>query len=163
MGFDQAISSRTPCWSHKQRTHQGPWRRRRLRSALTGDDPTAVWTYNFLRTKHFHGISSANQHSYLLKSRYGKVRTFIGRIVKGFDFLGYHFSPDGLTVAKKTHANFVARVRQLYEQEPGGAAAASRLGTYVQRWVRWVTAGVRESLPRQLPMLVGAAPSGGGA
>ena len=90
-------------------------------------------------------------------------KTFIGRIVKGFDFLGYHFSPDGLTVAKKTHANFVARVRQLYEQEPGGAAAASRLGTYVQRWVRWVTAGVRESLPRQLPMLVGAAPSGGGA
>ncbi len=29
-------------------------------------------------------------------------KTFIGRIEKGFDFLGYHFSPDGLCVAKKT-------------------------------------------------------------
>jgi hypothetical protein len=28
-------------------------------------------------------------------------KTFIGRIAKGFDFLGYHLSPDGLTVAKK--------------------------------------------------------------
>jgi hypothetical protein len=144
MTFGHAISSRMPCWSHKQWTHQGPWRHRRLRSDLTWYDPTAMWTYNFLRAKHFHGVSSGNQHPYWLTSRYGKVS---------------HFSPDGLTVAKKTLANFVARVRWFYEQEPGGAAAASRLGTYVQRRVRWVTAGVRESLPRQLPMLVGAAPS----
>ena len=26
-------------------------------------------------------------------------KTFIGRIEKGFDVLGYHFSPDGLTAA----------------------------------------------------------------
>ena len=26
-----------------------------------------------LRIKHFHGVSSGNQHPYLLKSRYGKV------------------------------------------------------------------------------------------
>ena len=26
-------------------------------------------------------------------------KTFIGKASKGFDFLGYHFSPDGLTVA----------------------------------------------------------------
>lgn len=26
-------------------------------------------------------------------------KTFIGRIERGFDFLGYHFSPDGLTAA----------------------------------------------------------------
>ncbi len=29
-------------------------------------------------------------------------KTFIGRIERGFDFLGYHFGPDGLSVAKKT-------------------------------------------------------------
>ena len=29
-------------------------------------------------------------------------KTFIGRIEKGFDFLGYHFGPDGLSVAKRT-------------------------------------------------------------
>ena len=32
-----------------------------------------MWAYNLLRTKHFHGVSSGNQHPYLLKSRYGKV------------------------------------------------------------------------------------------
>ena len=32
-------------------------------------------------------------------------KTFIGRIEHGFDFLGYHFSPAGLTVAKKTIEN----------------------------------------------------------
>jgi hypothetical protein len=26
-------------------------------------------------------------------------KTFIGRIERGFDFIGYHFSPDGLTAA----------------------------------------------------------------
>jgi hypothetical protein len=26
-----------------------------------------------LRTKYFHGVSSGNQHPYLLKSRYGRV------------------------------------------------------------------------------------------
>ncbi len=29
-------------------------------------------------------------------------KTFVGRIEKGFDFLGYNFEPDGLCVAKKT-------------------------------------------------------------
>src|SRR4029450_5913259 len=30
-------------------------------------------TYNLLKPKSFHGVSSGNQHPYLLKSRYGKV------------------------------------------------------------------------------------------
>ena len=33
---------------------------------------------------------------------YNSDKTFIGWIEKGFDFLGYHFGPDGLSVAKKT-------------------------------------------------------------
>src|SRR5713226_8532092 len=42
--------------------------------------------YNFLRTQHFHGVSSGNRHTYLLKSRYGKVSSFrltlhTGRII----------------------------------------------------------------------------------
>jgi hypothetical protein len=36
-------------------------------------------------------------------------RTFIGRIERGFDFLGYHFSPTGLRVAKKTIAYFIEK------------------------------------------------------
>ena len=38
---------------------------------------------------------------------------------KGFDFPGYHFGPDGPSVAKKTVENFVARAIRPYEQEPG--------------------------------------------
>lgn len=44
-------------------------------------------------------------------------KTFIGRIQKGFNFLGYQFSPQGLTVAQKTIERFVARTDRLYEQE----------------------------------------------
>ena len=47
------------------------------------------------------------------------AKTCIGKIEKGFDFLGYHFSPEGLTVALKTVEQFVARARRLYEQERG--------------------------------------------
>ena len=69
------------------------------------------------------------------------AKTFIGKIEKGFDFLGYHFSPEGLTVALKTVEQFVARARRLYEQERGRRHAA-RLGAYVRRWNTWVRAGV---------------------
>jgi hypothetical protein len=81
-------------------------------------------------------------------------KTFIGQIARGFDFLGYHFSPDGLRVATKTGANFMARVLQLYEPEPGTSVSA-RLGVYVRRWVRWVTAGVLAAAQRLLPVLRG--------
>jgi len=46
----------------------------------------------------------------------GSDKTFIGRIEKGFDFLGYHFSPEGLSVAEKTIEKFLARAVRLYEQ-----------------------------------------------
>ncbi len=36
-------------------------------------------------------------------------KSVIGRTEKGFDFLGYHFHPDGFSVAKKTVENFLAR------------------------------------------------------
>lgn len=44
-------------------------------------------------------------------------KTFIGRVERGFDFLGYHFSPAGLSVAASTMERFVARATRLYEQE----------------------------------------------
>lgn len=55
-------------------------------------------------------------------------KTFIGRIEKGFDFLGYHLRPAGLRVAQATLDTFVARATQLYEQGPGGGLASARLG-----------------------------------
>jgi len=73
-------------------------------------------------------------------------------------FLGYHFDPEGLRVATTTLANFILLLRQLYEHAPGGAAAASRLGVYVRRWVRWVHAGPPATPPVAMP----GVPHGGG-
>ena len=57
-----------------------------------------------------------------------EVFAFIGKIEKGFDFLDYHFGPEGLSVAAKTVERFVERAIRLYEQEPGEACASSRFG-----------------------------------
>ena len=46
-------------------------------------------------------------------------KTFIGRIERGFDFLGTHFGPEGLTMAARSIEQFVERALRLYEQEPG--------------------------------------------
>ena len=79
-------------------------------------------------------------------------KTFIGRIEKGFDFLGYRFTPRSLTVARKTIENFLERALRLYEQEPLAPPTAHdgprerggspRLESYVTRWRRWATAGL---------------------
>ncbi len=77
-------------------------------------------------------------------------KTFIGRIEKGFDWLGYHFEPGYLTVAQKTLEHFVARTYLLYEQESDESVVFFRLGTYVKRWFQWVQAGVDQRV--QLPI-----------
>ena len=69
-------------------------------------------------------------------------KTFIGRIDRGFDFLGYHFSREGLAVAQKTVANFVERYTRLYEQDRGRPDRALRLGRYVRRWAGWAIGGI---------------------
>jgi RNA-directed DNA polymerase len=66
----------------------------------------------------------------------------IARIERGFDFLGYHFGPAGLTVAAKTIANFIEKASQLYEQKRGAVLAATALEMYVRRWVRWARSGL---------------------
>jgi RNA-directed DNA polymerase len=64
-------------------------------------------------------------------------KTVIGRIERGFDFLGYHFSRTGLAVAKATLATFVERATRLYERDRKEPTSPSRLGRYVRRWVGW--------------------------
>ncbi len=68
-------------------------------------------------------------------------KTFVGRVAKGFDFLGYRVSPKGLAVSAATRARFEERVRQLYEQQRRGELdIPSPLGKYVRRWLGWVRA-----------------------
>jgi retron-type reverse transcriptase len=49
-------------------------------------------------------------------------KTFIGRAAKGFDFLGYRLSPQGLAVARQTRQRFAECVAQLQERERSGRA-----------------------------------------
>ena len=70
-------------------------------------------------------------------------KTFIGRTCRGFDFLGYQFSPSGVGVAPKTIARFAARVARLYEH----GASEERIGAYVRHWRRWVRGGLGTSRP----------------
>ncbi len=87
-------------------------------------------------------IKVLNQTFDELKLEKHPEKTTIGRVEKGFDFLGYHISPEGLSLAKKTVENFIARAIRLYEQEPEEPHGSSRLGLYVKLWVRWTRAGL---------------------
>ena len=65
----------------------------------------------------------------------------MGRVTKGFEFLGYHYGRDGLSLAGKTIDNFISKALRLYEQEPV-QTRLERLGEYTKRWVRWTTSGL---------------------
>lgn len=83
-------------------------------------------------------MKAANQVLTSLRLEKHPDKTFIGRIERGFDFLGYHFSPKGLTAARETLKRFVSRATRLYEQEPGEPFGSPLLGLYVKRWLRWL-------------------------
>jgi hypothetical protein len=77
-----------------------------------------------------------------LKLAQAPDKTFIGRIEKGFDFLGYRFGSPHLAVAEKTISNAVNNVIQLYEQKQTAPERAVALDDYIIRWLRWVNAGL---------------------
>ena len=82
-------------------------------------------------------------------------KTFIGRIENGFDFLGYHFGAESLSVAKQTLVNFIDKASRLYEQERSGTGAPDALGMYVRRWVSWAEGGlVTEKTPAERGSMV---------
>ncbi|WP_027707730.1 reverse transcriptase domain-containing protein [Zooshikella ganghwensis] len=68
-------------------------------------------------------------------------KTFIGRMIKGFDFLGNRLntSVNVLHIAWMTWVNHKNKVAQLYEQ---GADLLS-IERYVKRWLTWVKGGLR--------------------
>lgn len=62
-------------------------------------------------------------------------KIFIGRIERGFDFLGYHFSRKGLKAAKAMIRNFVVRAARLYAREREESIGLSTLEMSVTRWI----------------------------
>ena len=91
-------------------------------------------------------VKAINQTLGTLRLKKHPGKAFIGGIEKGFDFLGYHFSPQGLTLARQTIVNFLERAIRLYEQEPGENLVPARLGAYVRRWEGWARAGLAASM-----------------
>ena len=68
-----------------------------------------------------------------LKLKMHPDKTFIGRIAKGFNFLGFLFKPEGLQVCNEAIHRAITKSLQLYEQ----GASKKRIEEYWQRWQRW--------------------------
>jgi len=65
-------------------------------------------------------------------------KTFIGRIERGFDFLGSVMKPAGLEMAPRAIEDCVERVSRLDEQ----GADLIRIGAYLKRWYSWARSGL---------------------
>jgi len=64
-------------------------------------------------------------------------KTFIGRIERGFDFLGYHLAPGRLPLARATVERFLERAHRLYEQDRREPQGSLRSDAYIRRWCGW--------------------------
>ena len=87
------------------------------------------------------GIRVINQTLHKLKLAQHPDKTWMGKIDRGFTFLGYHHTRAGMMPAADTIERFRKRVTQLYEQ----GASTTRIGAYETRWWRWVRAGLPEN------------------
>jgi RNA-directed DNA polymerase len=81
-------------------------------------------------------------------------KTFIGRIARGFAWLGYQFDASGLaSLATRALDNHSVKLRRLYEQARrlrwSEEQTQQRVVEYLKRWQRWMTAGL-------CPFLLGA-------
>jgi RNA-directed DNA polymerase len=92
-------------------------------------------------------VRELNQILSELKVEKHPDKTFIGKIEKGFDFLGDHFSKEPLKIARITWKKHAVHIIQLYEQlrqkKATSSEMASSLELYVTRWQRWAVAGLQ--------------------
>ena len=72
-----------------------------------------------------------------------KTKCFIGRVEKGFDFLGYSFSPIlKLRPSNESLNRLLTRASRLYEH--GGDI--DRLWLYVTRWTNYIRCGLKSMI-----------------
>lgn len=69
------------------------------------------------RWKLRKAIKTVNKHFEKLKLKQHPDKTDIGRISHCFDFLGYQFGQEKITVSKRTLHNHIRRITQLYEPQ----------------------------------------------
>lgn len=91
-------------------------------------------------------IRCINQHFAKLKVKQHPDKTFVGYTAKGFDFLGYQFNRDALSVAKGTLEKHYCRLSRLYEQRKSHPNWMTYLEDYRQHWFCWVKAGLNATL-----------------
>ena len=72
-------------------------------------------------------IRAVNEVMAELRVRQHPDKTIIGRIARGFDFLGYRFSAAGLAVARLKVERCTEHVSRLYKL----GADVRRIGTYL--------------------------------
>ena len=98
------------------------------------------------RWKLKKAIKIVNQHFEQLKLKQHPDKTTIGRIKKGFDFLGCQFGEEKLTVSTKTLNNHIRRLTQLYEQKKHLPNWQMLLDDYRRHWIKWVYGGIESSI-----------------
>ncbi len=104
-------------------------------------------------------VRMINQGLHELRLEKSRLKTFIGKVAKGFDFLGYRFESGRLTLARKTVENFVSRAARLYEREstpgpgPAGRLEEPRkaIRVYAAQWLRWARSGLGADPPSAVP------------
>jgi RNA-directed DNA polymerase len=93
------------------------------------------------RWKLREAIRLVNQTLSELKLCQHPDKTFIGRISRGFDFLGYAFAPARLEAAPQAIERCVERVSRLYKR----GLDLIHVGAYIRRWLQWVCASLQAS------------------
>ena len=102
------------------------------------------------RWKLRRAVKTLNETFTALKLVKHPNKTFIGRIEKGFDFLGYSISPNSLLPATRTLQQYCTHIDRLYEQ----GAHESRIEQYRRRWRAWVKGGLSD-IPSLSPCTTG--------
>ena len=82
-------------------------------------------------------------------------KTFIGRITKGFDWLGYRIDHTGIVgPTSRAVNNFTVKLNRLYEQawrmRKTTTQVESQVVDYVERWCQWLKAGLDGLLPKDI-------------
>ena len=102
-------------------------------------------------------VKSVNQSFNDLKLEQAPDKTFIGKIERGFDFLGYRFSRDLIGLAQKTIQNVIRQTHPLYEQKktaPLNIKDTVNLGSYWRRWCGWAKGGLTYESQQSINLLI---------
>ncbi len=90
------------------------------------------------RWKLRSAVKIVNETLNVLKVEQHPDKTYIGRVERGLNFLGYFLKPGILRVSRGTFERFTERISRLYEQ----AAVLERIEEYVKHWFKWVRTGI---------------------